>query len=109
MHLEIPLNSFWCLRGINMSPSSFFFFCFFLFFDNAAHVLRFRFGLKTDAPSIERRRENVSQCIAIRTMKARMSTLHPPIRSYQLKTCHLVFSSTRQYRATATVAVPGKP
>lgn len=53
---------------------------FFFHFYNEAHVLLFRFGLKTDAPSIERRRKNVSQCIAIRTMKARMSTLHPPIR-----------------------------
>lgn len=82
MHLEILLmNSFWC-RRINMAPSSFLFscVCVCVCFFHEAHVSLFRFGLKTDAPSIERRKENVSQCIAIRTMKVRMSTFHPPIR-----------------------------
>lgn len=75
MNLGVVLNSFWRLRGMNMAPSS-----FLLSFFVTRNVLRFRFGLKTDAPSIEKTKENISLCIAIRTMKVRMSTFHPPIR-----------------------------
>ena len=61
------------------------FFIFIVVFCNKEHVLPrlvllFRFGLKTDAPSIEKTKENISLCIAIRTMKVRMSTFYPPIR-----------------------------